>query len=1013
MRTRHRVLGLVVLGALTLLGLWLPRGGVQSRPDAPSPARAVHPRGSASFHRPPPQRTGEGPRLRGTVVDRFGAPVAGARVSATWPEPGQTLSERPCPRDASDSEDTPGQKLADCMVLARDLVLELVAAREGEVPLLAEATTADDGTFVLEGLPEGPLSLWVLSEHGADLRSGIPAGTEGVTLIMGRGRVVEGLVHGEGTPLAEVWVTVFDARNTRFFDATTGADGRFRVGPLPHGDLYVFAAHEGWLPALVPADEAKEVTLHRPRPLTGRVVSGRAPVPGVEVRMRPSVGPPGAGKRLAITDAEGRFTFMLPTDDEYMLTASHDGRYALARVEPGASPPEVLLELGSALHVEGRVSDDARRPVAGARVALYPDGDSPVGLETVTDTEGRYSMGPVEPGSWAFALQADRYVDPPEMLKRTLAPGMGPLDFTLARASAITGNVTDAEGRPVRGVELFLMRSPSDDDERMLRTSTDTDEDGRFVLDAEAPGDFVVEVRSSDHLDANFRVRAPSEDVHLTLRSGASVKGTVVDADGLPLENFLVELLDPELGEEVNRDAMTDAQGRFQLRGVKPGSYVLQAAMENQGFMRRPWREVSLSDGEQAEVELRLAPERSLSGVVVDGSGQPVDGALIRIHPPEEGVPPWKREGRRRQDGPPRGILSGPHGRFTVWHLAEPEYNVAASKDGYDFSAGSSVGGRPVEGVDPLLSKVAPWLRVGNDTLQVRLVMERRVHVSGRLVGPDDAPLQRFYLNGKPVEDPTGAFTLPLKSEEPTRLSFYVAGLPPLMLEVEPRAAGADLDLGSVRMPAARTVRGRVLDAETRAPVEEAHVYSTTRPGNGSTERFLRAADMTDAEGFFELSPVDTSHAFTLHVVAERRYPRRELTVAPGTETLTVLLTQGADVEAPVSGRLPLIFQEAAGGATVKLRAPDVRGWNIFLLPGSVPPPGTLAEMLHLIPLDLLSVKSADEATFLHVPEGRATAFLLGGSENGSRVHTEELDIPASGTESRELQPVWRTIDSK
>ena len=65
MRTRHGGLGLVVLGALTLLGLWLLRGGVQSRSDAPSPARAAHPQGSASLHRPSPQRTGEGPRLRG------------------------------------------------------------------------------------------------------------------------------------------------------------------------------------------------------------------------------------------------------------------------------------------------------------------------------------------------------------------------------------------------------------------------------------------------------------------------------------------------------------------------------------------------------------------------------------------------------------------------------------------------------------------------------------------------------------------------------------------------------------------------------------------------------------------------------------------------------------------------------------------------------------------------------------------------------------------------------------
>ncbi|MFP2927002.1 carboxypeptidase regulatory-like domain-containing protein [Pyxidicoccus sp. 3LG] len=666
------------------------------------------------------------------------------------------------------------------------------------------------------------------------------------------------------------------------------------------------------------------------------------------------------------------------------------------------------------------------------------------------------------------------------MLTRTLAPGMGSLDFTLARASSITGNVTDAEGRPVRDLTLLLLHPGSDDDSPLVETQTD--EDGRFVLDADAPGDFRVAVRGSDHLDATFPVRAPSEDVHLTLRSGASVKGTVVDANGLPLENFLVELLDPELDEEVNRDAMTDAQGRFQLRGVKPGRYVLQAAIESQGFMRRPWREVALGDGEQAEVELRLGPERSLSGVVVDGSGQPIDGALIRIHPPEEGVLPWKREGRNRLEGPPRGILTGPHGRFTVWHLAEPEYNVAATKEGYSFSAGRSVGGRPVKEKDPILRHVEPWLRVGAESLHVRLVMERQAHVSGRLAGPAGAPLSHFILNNRPVEAPGGAFTLPLNQEGLTRLIFEAEGLPALTLEVEPGPGGANVDLGTLRMPEARTVRGRVLDQETSAPVDGAHVYITTWLGKDEKQPLFAAANSTSEDGVFELSPVDTSRPSTLHVSGTRGYRPRKLTVTPGTEELTVLLDPGAAVEVtvtdregrlleaeiefncdgkgavnavatggrlvqralspgpcavsaelpgvddgshdrarfipqrvvvPASGRLALTFQEAARGATVKLRAHDVKGRYILLRPGSEPPPGSVAEMMRLIALDLPAVKSVDEATFLQVPAGRATVFLLGSSEDGQRVHREELDIPAGGTVSRELQPVWRKLDSQ
>ncbi|WP_164020500.1 carboxypeptidase regulatory-like domain-containing protein [Pyxidicoccus trucidator] len=1088
MRTLRWGLGLVVLGALSLLAVWLLRGAAR-------PKDTFHATRPADSARPPPApptlRPSAGLRIQGTVVDEaLGAAVAGARVSATWPVPGHTLSERPCPEGTlpPDSPHTHPDKRdpqrSECMKLTgrlaqgiiatlpleqtNDLFMERVAAREGEVPIYAETTTAADGTFVLEGLPEGPLALWVLSEHGALLRPGIPAGSEGVKLVMGRGQVVEGIVRGEGAPVAGATVTVLTARHARYFGATSDADGHFRIGPLPPGPLVTFVASKGWLPMLAPAETIPWSGLSRAHPLTGRVLSDGEPVPGAEVRVGSGDDLPEAGARMATTDAEGRFTFMLPSGSGYTLTASRDGRYALARVQlTGTSaPPEVILESGSALHVEGRVSDDAGRPVPGARVALIPGrGVRPV-AETTTHADGRYRLGPVEPGTWRFEVKAERHLDPVGPLEHTLTPGTAAVDFTLPRASAVTGRITDPKGLPLRGLELSLVRPTPKGD--TLQEQTRTDADGRFLLHATDPGDHRIDVRESRQRSTSFPVRAPAEDVRLSLTPGPSVKGTVVDVDGLPLEDCRVELHDPSTGayQELLRAEYTDARGRFHLRGVKPGHYVVRASLRSQGFIRDTWREVDLRDGEALEVELRMRPERSLSGIVVDRADKPVPGASIEVRIPLEGIPPWRREAflRTSPGGDSTRIITGPEGRFTVWHLTEPGYYVRATKDGASFIAGGEKGDRRVA--------AGEQLRVDANTGQLRLVMERFPHATGRLVGPDGKPLIRFQVNDEDVAEATGAFAVPLYSENRTLL-FRAPGMERLVRDVEPRGTGLDLDLGVLQMTALPKVRGRVVDAETSVPVRGARIeLDSPFAGIGLL------GNVSAADGSFELGAVD-SKPFTLVVSARGRYRQQLVDVDAIPEALTVRMDPGARVEVtvrdrrgplrearvrfeadsctslnataregrlvqrglepgpytvvvqpvgdagdslprftpqrvelPASGELLLPFEEAEGGVTVKLRSSEGSIHDLVLVQGSVPRPRRLADVFRIARRGWTRDIAAKEATFLHVPQGQATVVLLDPGSPG-RVHVEELDIPAEGTVSRELQPVWRTLDSK
>ncbi|MBZ4417474.1 carboxypeptidase-like regulatory domain-containing protein [Myxococcus sp. RHSTA-1-4] len=847
-------------------------------------------------------RSGAGLSIRGTVVDSRGAPVAGVYVSASSPEPGQTLSELPCPEGSQEDYEDPrdprirDRKLPMCMNKASHLVMELVGAREGEAPIQAETTTGADGTFVLEGLPAGPQALWALGEHGAMAHSGIPAGSEGVELVLDEGFLLSSTVMGEGAPLAGASVTLLSIEPTRFFDTTTGTDGTFRFGPLPRGSYFVFAAKDGWLPALTPFD-SEGVTLHRPSRLSGRVLSNGAPVPGAEVLMAPGEAIPGDDARRLTADAEGRFSVVLPAI-AHTFSASLDGRYALAQVAAGTAWPEVVLELGSAPCVEGTVSDDSGRPVAGASVLMYPPRTYDTKLRTVTGADGHYRLGPVEPGTWALTAEAPGYLDLPQAEELELGPGSGRVDLTLERAVSVTGRVTDAEGRPLAGIQLEFVRPLAYDsvDLDEPQEGTWTDEDGRFVVDAPEPGDYRIDVLYAPLLEASFPVRAPSRDVHLTLRPGASVEGTVVDARGLPLEGFYVEPQDPEGEEdlELRRGAHTDAKGRFHLRGVKPGRYLLLASRETSGLTLRASLLVELAEGVRTDVELRMAPERMLSGVVVDGSGQPVEGAFVRVRPPQADAPVWKREGRHGRHGPPKGVETGPDGRFTLRGLTEAEYDVSAWKPGHLLAPERSTGGTPrAEG---------HLLRIGADTAEVRLVLARKDHIVGRLVDPGGAPVTSFQVNRLPVEDPGGAFAVPRDAMGDEPLVFEADGLSPRVLRRESReGSDGDLDLGVVRMSRGRKLRGRVVDAETSEPVSDASLLPHTRP-TGPEGRSLSLLPIGTAEdGTFEIPALDLE-AFTLTVSAPE-YREQQLTLAPEQEEVTVRLDPGARVEVTVKDR--------------------------------------------------------------------------------------------------------------
>jgi hypothetical protein len=200
-------------------------------------------------------------------------------------------------------------------------------------------------------------------------------------------------------------------------------------------------------------------------------------------------------------DAQGRFTLVLPPGP-YTLTATHEGRSAVARETLDTRPPpEVVLELGSALQAGGRVLDDARQPVAGARLELRHPADFSQWREAVTDAEGRYSVGPLEPGPWRFKVEA-----PATRTWRTRTTRCRVVD---ARTS-----------RPVGGGRLHVILAdgvPSPGGLRTLRHMQRIQDDGTFELTQLTARPYTLELTEA-HGYAPARVRLGAGQHEVTLR---------------------------------------------------------------------------------------------------------------------------------------------------------------------------------------------------------------------------------------------------------------------------------------------------------------------------------------------------------------------------------------------------------------------------------------------------------------------------------------------------------------
>lgn len=276
----------------------------------------------------------------------------------------------------------------------------------------AQANVGSDGSFTVQGVPDGPVTVAAM-KTAAQMRRSAPKTvtvTNGsapfVELDFAEGISVTGRVTREGKPVTGGSVNFSDTKGASGGYSQIGPDGSYLVGGLQAGEYRVIVNPFGanvmsTLQNLTVAGSMTHDIDLTGRSLRGHVVDGSsgAPLSDVTVQLRP-VRPGASMFRMATTDSDGRFTVDLLDDGQYHLVMQ---RTQYAALQQDVSIPSQDLELrlsataAAMVHVvDGATGQpiaadisvvDATTKTAVAYVRATADTDAKLFL-----ADGRYTM---------------------------------------------------------------------------------------------------------------------------------------------------------------------------------------------------------------------------------------------------------------------------------------------------------------------------------------------------------------------------------------------------------------------------------------------------------------------------------------------------------------------------------------------------------------------------------------------------------------------------------------------
>ncbi|MCK6458648.1 MAG: sigma-70 family RNA polymerase sigma factor [Planctomycetes bacterium] len=232
--------------------------------------------------------------------------------------------------------------------------------------------------------------------------------------------------------------------------------------------------------------------------------------------------------------------------------------------------------------------------------------------------------------------------------------------------------VTDGGGSPLGAAKVTAGIIKGYD---LKTTNYESDAGGRLELRSLEPGKWQVSAKSlSQHRIATVEVEAGRfTEVAITLAGGATVEGQVRHVERGPLGGLFLRINREVDGFSDYFSATTDAQGRYRLEGVLPGTYPVHLQGKPVGFETRALATIEIPAAGTVTRDILLG-RITLRGTVRDAdTGAPIPGVRIRF---QSG---WWGEVTTDRDGV-----------YALPDLQTGNYKVVLTRDGYGTEFGET-----------------------------------------------------------------------------------------------------------------------------------------------------------------------------------------------------------------------------------------------------------------------------------------------------------------------------------